>query len=143
MKPVICRILILALVFTSCGGRETKNPDSGSSLMNNVESLPMIAFDSLINDIGRINEGEQVVVWFDYTNTGKGPLIIHDIKAGCGCTVPGWKKDPVDPGESESIRVVFNASGKKGTQNIKISVFSNAVNAKEDLQLKAIVENFN
>ena len=66
--------------------------------------------------------------------------IVQDIKAGCGCTVPRWDKAPLAPGESGSIRVVFNSSGKSGSQNIRITVQTNARNPSEQLYLKAIVE---
>ena len=34
---------------------------------------------------------------FTFTNVGKEPLIISNAKAGCGCTVPQWPKEPIAP----------------------------------------------
>jgi hypothetical protein len=81
-----------------------------------------------------------LVAWFGYTNAGTAPLVIQEIKAGCGCTVPRWDNAPMAPGSSGTIRVVFDSNGKKGAQNILITVQSNAENPREKLYLKAIVE---
>ena len=44
-----------------------------------------------------------------FENTGKTPLIIHSVKAACGCTVlKGWPKHPIMPGESGEIPIEFN-----------------------------------
>lgn len=131
---------VLFLFACSCGDGNQDVKKTQSSLNNVEDAMPVIRFDTLVNDLGTIREGEQLVAWFDYTNEGMVPLIIQEIKAGCGCTVPRWDKAPLAPGESGSIRVVFNSSGKSGAQNIRITVQTNAENTREQLYLKAIVE---
>ncbi len=42
---------------------------------------------------------------FVLKNTGNVPLVIHDIKSSCGCTIPLWERAPVKPGEETRIRV--------------------------------------
>jgi hypothetical protein len=133
-------IVMVFLLACSCGnGNQSENKQQGS-LHDADGALPVIRFDTLVNDLGTIREGEQLVAWFDYTNEGAVPLVIQDIKAGCGCTVPRWDNEPLAPGKSGSIRVVFNSRGKSGAQNIRITVQTNAENAREQLYLKAIVE---
>ena len=99
-----------------------------------------ISFDTLVKDLGTIREGERIIAYYDYSNTGDAPLIISGIKAGCGCTVPEWKKDPLAPGDSENFKVVFDSRGKSGLQDIRITVRSNAINSALDLRLKSSVE---
>ena len=118
------------------GGGEKK---AVVSLNDNEKGSPVIDFDTEVQDMGTIRDGEQVAAWFTYKNSGHSPLLIHDIKAGCGCTVPKWNEKPLGAGESETIRIIFNSAGKKGAQNIRISVFSNADNPQKDLYLKARV----
>jgi hypothetical protein len=112
----------------------TVRADTGS------DSAAEISFDTLVKDLGTIREGERIIAYYDYSNTGDAPLIITGIKAGCGCTVPEWKKDPLAPGDSENFKVVFDSRGKSGLQDIRITVRSNAINSALDLRLKSSVE---
>ena len=74
---------------------------------------------------GKINEGEKVVHDFEFKNTGNEPLLITNCKASCGCTVPEWSKDPVLPGKSGKIHVVFDSEHKPGTQVKTVTVTAN------------------
>jgi hypothetical protein len=134
-------ILIFFLFACSCGdGKQTAREAQGS-LKEQQEGVPVIHFETLENDLGTVTEGEQLVAWFEYTNSGTAPLVIQNIRAGCGCTVPRWDDAPLAPGKSGSIRVVFNSSGKNGAQNIRVTVLSNAENPRQEIYLKAKVEN--
>ena len=50
-------------------------------------------------DFGEINQGDVVEHSFEFTNTGKDPLIISNAKGSCGCTVPEWPRAPIPPGQ--------------------------------------------
>lgn len=84
-----------------------------------------ITFDSLIYDFGTATAGEAIVHDFGFTNTGQVALVVFDAKSSCGCTVPEIPKDPIGPGERGSIHVVFNTTGKLGTQNKVVTVTAN------------------
>lgn len=72
-----------------------------------------IKFDKLTNDFGTFSETSPVVsCTFTFTNVGDKPLIINQAVASCGCTVPEYTKDPVQPGEKGSIKVTYNGTGK-------------------------------
>ena len=72
-----------------------------------------IKFDKLTNDFGTFSESSPVVTCtFNFTNVGDKPLIINQAVASCGCTVPEYTKDPVQPGEKGSIKVTYNGTGK-------------------------------
>ncbi len=91
------------------------------------ESKPVISFIQKEFDFGTFPESAGLVVHdFKFTNTGKVPLILNDVKASCGCTTPEWTKEPVLPGKSGSIRVTFNPKNRPGTFNKTIQVNSNA-----------------
>jgi len=77
-------------------------------------------------DFGAIAEGEIISHTFEFENSGKSPLIIEQVKAGCGCTTPkGWPKEPISPGEKGKIEVEFNSKGKRGKQKKIISIVAN------------------
>ncbi|MEJ7661957.1 MAG: DUF1573 domain-containing protein [Hymenobacter sp.] len=51
---------------------------------------------------------------FKFTNTGKSPLLIADATASCGCTTPSWTKEPIAPGATGEMEVLFDSRGKRG-----------------------------
>ena len=138
-------ITLFAFIIGLIGCAKGRGPEKNGDLQHSIDSsmIAVLEFDTLVNDMGYIEEGEQIISWFDYINTGDAPLVIQDIKAGCGCTVPGWNVEPLQPGEGETIKIVFDSHGKKGVQNIKIAVYSNAKNQVQDLQIKGIVKSTN
>lgn len=104
------------------------NPASASDPTAAVDpaNAPMISFEKQEINVGTITEGEKVEAVFKVTNTGKSPLIISDVKAACGCTVPNWPKEPIEPGKTVKILAVFDSEGKPGNNTKSITVFSNA-----------------
>lgn len=134
-------ILPLMLILVSCNGGHKADSNVEKTINIDENSTSLISFVNKINDLGSINEGEKVIGWYDYKNEGTAPLIIHSIKAGCGCTVPKWNKEPLPSGEKATIKVVFDSAGKHGVQDISIYVRSNAENSREELRLQAKVNN--
>lgn len=89
-------------------------------------SGPIMSFEEDKHDFGDIHQGDKVEHVFEFENTGNEPLIITNVQTTCGCTAPEWPRDPVAPGQSGKIKVVFNSTGKMGRQNKVITVVSNA-----------------
>jgi hypothetical protein len=104
------------------------------------EIQPVIRFDTLEHDFGTILEGERVLCFFDYENTGEGPLVIQSVEASCGCTIVEWSSDPLSPGQSERLQVVFDATGRSGAQVKLITIKSNASDPRIQLILRANVK---
>lgn len=72
-----------------------------------------IKFDKLTHDFGKFSEASPVVTCtFTFTNTGDKPLVINQAVASCGCTVPEYTKDPIQPGQKGTIKVTYNGTGK-------------------------------
>ncbi|WP_158861033.1 DUF1573 domain-containing protein [Lunatibacter salilacus] len=96
---------------------------------------PMIAFVESSKDFGNIAQGDKVEHVFKFENKGKAPLVISNVAATCGCTVPAWPKEPIAPGESGVIKVSFNSAGKMGKQNSVVRIYSNASEPIEKVSL--------
>lgn len=87
--------------------------------------LPAITFAESEFNFGDINQGEIVEHIFKFTNSGDAPLIIENASASCGCTVPEWPKDPIQPGGTGEIKVQFDSKGKVGQQNKQVTIRAN------------------
>ena len=93
---------------------------------NKVQNGPEISFEKTVHDYGEIPYNGNGDCEFVFTNTGNEPLILQKPKSSCGCTVPTWPKEPILPGESQSIKVTYRTS-KVGVINKTVTVTSNAV----------------
>lgn len=71
-----------------------------------------ITFEKTSHDFGTFPESQKVTYAFKFTNTGDKLLVIHQAMASCGCTVPTYPKEPIQPGDSGEIVVSYNGSGK-------------------------------
>lgn len=101
--------------------------------MKNATTVQMI--DSVFN-FGTKMQGEKIEFSFRFKNTGNNPLIIFDASASCGCTVPEKPAEPIKPGESGFIKVVFDSKGKSDHQIKDVTVTSNAVPGFPPLRLE-------
>ena len=97
-----------------------------------------IVFESLTHDYGTIVQGGDGTCEFKFANKGKAPIVLNDVKASCGCTVPEWTKTPVNPGEKGTIKVTYNTNNV-GAFTKSITVNSNAKNSPLVLTIKGIV----
>lgn len=107
----------------------------------NRADAPVIEFSETEHDFGDANEGDKLETVFKFKNTGKSPLIITNIKASCGCTIPkNWKKEPIMPGEESDFSVQFNTRGKPNKQSKTITVTSNTNNGRDRVKIMANVK---
>lgn len=105
------------------------------------DQKPSIQFESNSHDFGTIQEeGGPVSHEFTFTNTGKSPLIISNVRPSCGCTTPTWSKDPIPPGESGTIVAQYNPMNRPGTFRKSITVTSNAETNNVVLYIQGIVQ---
>ena len=132
MKKAILGLSALCMVaFTSCKKDAVSKVSADNvaqaeqrEVANANVDFPVMAFDRTEHDFGEIENGTPVETVFTYTNNGKAPLVITDIKSTCGCTVPqDWSKDPLAPGESGQFTVKFNGKGKNKVTKIRKRLF--------------------
>jgi len=122
-------IFVIAAALVSC---DTKKKDQ-VAVEAVKEQQPAVMTDSttvqLIDSVynfGTIAAGEKVEYSFRFKNIGTKALVVTDVHADCGCTVPEKPEQPVLPGETGFIKVVFDCKGKENHQEKSIIVSSNA-----------------
>jgi hypothetical protein len=101
---------------------------------NNTINLPKtsISFKEDIHEFGNVEVNSENKYSFKFTNTGNEPLKITNAKGSCGCTVPKWPKEPIMPGKTEEIDVIFRPSkgqaGSKQTKTVTVTANTNPEN---------------
>lgn len=94
-----------------------------------------IKFEVKTHAFGDIFQGDVVKHTFTFKNEGEAPLVLTNVATTCGCTAPEWTREPVMPGEDGKVVVSFNSAGKMGKQDKVITIFSNASNAQERINI--------
>ncbi|MEX2597559.1 MAG: DUF1573 domain-containing protein [Salibacteraceae bacterium] len=99
-----------------------------------------LAFAQMDHDFGTIQQNSENKHIFKFTNTGDNPLIIQSAKGSCGCTVPKYPKEPVAPGATGEIEVVYKPGTQKGNQTKTVTLVANTEPAQTILKINAMVE---
>lgn len=105
-----------------------------------AEPKPVIEFETVSHDFGKIYDGRPAEFEFKFTNKGKVPLILSNVQPGCGCTTPEWPREPIMPGQKAKIKAIYNPGTFRGSFSKGITVTSNASNNSIQLTFKGIAE---
>ena len=91
-------------------------------------------------DFGEVQEAAGPITHqFEFTNTGTTPIIISSVKASCGCTTPGWSKEPVLPGKKGFVKAQYNPTNRPGAFKKSLTITSNGENPREILYIQGKV----
>ncbi|MBL6962602.1 MAG: DUF1573 domain-containing protein [Bacteroidetes bacterium] len=146
MRIIPLFFISLILISSSCNNSNPdteinpdliNNPATASGKNNNKQAV--LTFRTETHDFERVIEGAKVSYAFKFTNTGTGDLIINNCVPSCGCTVPEFPKQPIKPGESEFIKIIFDSKGREGIFEKNISVYSNTIPNVRQLYIKGKV----
>lgn len=122
----------------------TANPVPNNEPAVPAGPITTIDFEETEHDFGMVMEGEKVVHEYKFTNTGDEPLIISNAKGSCGCTVPDWPREPIAPGESNTIKVQFDSKNKGkvggGLQSKRVTITANTDPVNTYLTIKGKVD---
>jgi hypothetical protein len=117
--------------------------DFSSLSKEDMENAPVFKLASTTVDLGKMPGSTNREAEFKFTNAGKRDLIIRYVKSTCGCTAIQQGKEGIGikPGESSSIKAVFNSGAYKGKITKVIYVYTNdPKNSEVVLMLNADVE---
>lgn len=120
----------------------TFDPASAANNSPSTPSAPLtsVKFREYDHDFGTIKQNTENTKIFSFTNTGDKPLIIENAKGSCGCTVPKYPKDPIAPGGTGEIEVVYKPGTQKNQQTKSVTITANTEPASTILKISAFVE---
>ena len=110
------KLFALLVLFLSLASVSAQNKGS--------QKKPDIYFTESTFDFGQIENNTLAKHDFVFFNSGTAPLLLKDVKASCGCTVPLWPRQPIKPGEIAKISVTFDPkdeTGKIFNKTIKVT----------------------
>lgn len=98
-----------------------------------------VAWEETVHDFGAFDEDDgKVSTDFRFVNTSGSPLRIDHVRSSCGCTVPEYSKATVSPGDTATVTVVYNPTGRPGRFSKSLMVkLSN--DSTEKLLIKGVV----
>lgn len=141
MKKLLIAMICLATVGTVQAQNAKQKPVKSTEAPN--EKGPKFSFKGgETHDFGELAEGPVAEHIFEFTNSGKEPLIIQNASASCGCTTPEWPKEPILPGKKGKITVRYNTQGRPGpfTKSVFISSNASQNNDRYELFIKGTVK---
>lgn len=125
MKQLFIIFICLFLCF-SCQNINDSNDKESNVSVDMIDNGAKVMIKEDTFNFGKIMQGESVEHEFVIKNSGNGSLIILNVKAACGCTVPEWPEEEILPGEEAIIHVTFNSQYKSGRQNKTVTLITNA-----------------
>lgn len=155
MKKLLFALAVSALAWGACkndgaeGGVQSIPQGTNSTLVRNPATADMpldsnelarISYKEKEYDFGTAKEGDIITHEFEFTNTGKVPLVITNCRSTCGCTVPEWPEEPIPPGGTGKILAKFNTEGKSNRQSKMIYVTGNTYPNESRVTLTGMVE---
>lgn len=135
------QVLTFASFMIACSSEQKQNAISVEVPLTedgkvDETKLPKFEFASESYDFGKIKQGEKVKFSFKFKNSGATPLIISSASASCGCTVPSYPEDPIEPGAEAVINVEFDSNGKMGMQTKTVTLVANTIPNTKVLYLR-------
>lgn len=100
----------------------------GNSMTASKGTLTEVSIDKTVLDFGSFPKEAKQERSFVLTNTGKELLVIQDITTSCGCTKVEYSKEPVRPGETLEVKVIYEAE-KAEHFNKTVTVYCNSRNS--------------
>jgi hypothetical protein len=103
-----------------------------------AQSGPVMTFEKTEIDYGTVALGGDGVRIFKFKNTGNQPLVIKNARGSCGCTVPKWPNEAIQPGKTATIEVKYDTN-RAGTFAKDVYVETNEAQPKHTLTIKGTV----
>ncbi len=138
MKKFLLSLLMIFAISSMIFAQETKKETKKAEVATQQEvnpNGPKMELETLDVDYGTIEKNADPYRVVKFTNTGKEPLIIKSARGNCGCTVPTWPREAIQPGETKEIKIRY-ATNRIGPFHKKVTLVTNeAANNKHIIKI--------
>lgn len=94
----------LLFLLVACSPKQEKVYETKTVEINDSTNIEDVVFQ-----LGELSFRNQRKLEVMIKNTTQTPLIINEVRQFCGCTIPKYDKEPIMPGQSGKIEVLFVA----------------------------------
>ncbi|MDR2058412.1 MAG: DUF1573 domain-containing protein [Dysgonamonadaceae bacterium] len=134
LKSAIVIPVLAGLSFTF------STPVSYSNEASSNDEVKKVVAENPEHNFGTIPEdGGPVTATFFIINNTDEAILITNAQASCGCTLPSWTKEPIEPGQKGEIKATYSPKGRVGNFDKTITVTTNT-NERIVLRIKGTVE---
>lgn len=126
MKKNILLIIICAFLISSCTQHSKKHQELVNKSEKDTTFRTSVKWlDSIIN-LGTISSGDKKEIVFKCLNTGNKPLVLLDVRPGCGCTIASFTDGEIMPQKEGWVKAIFNSKGQCDSVQKEIIVTTNS-----------------
>ena len=138
MRKFMLLFLLVGAMSSLMFAQETKTAVKKAEVTTQEQvdpNAPKMELETLDIDYGTIEKNADPYRTVKFTNTGKEPLIIKSARGNCGCTVPTWPREAINPGETKEIKIRY-ATNRVGPFHKKVTLVTNEpVNNKHIIKI--------
>jgi hypothetical protein len=144
MKKFSVLILLTSITFFCCKNKD-KNADAkhealAKKAMVDTSNFTTIQWLDTMYNFGSIQQGEKVTIKFRCKNTGTKPLVLTNVRPGCGCTVAEYAKEAILPNKEGWVIASFDSKKFCGEVHKTVLASSNSTNdAERNLQFAGTI----
>lgn len=99
---------------------------------------PHLVLNTDTHDFGKMEMGQQPTARFTVKNTGKTPLVLGALTAGCYCVGYKTPPAPIAPGQSAVVELLYSQR-QLGQVSDAVTITSNDVSGDAKITLKATI----
>lgn len=109
--------------------KEVASPKAAPQPVSNNElsNIRNVKIEPFNNNIGTLTQGVPKSATFTVTNNSNIPLILKEVKGGCGCTTTDYSKEPIPPGKTATFKATYDAASE-GDFSKSVKVTTNLEN---------------
>ena len=82
----------------------------GVAAMAQQKADDVIKMNTEVHNFGKVKQNVPATYFFEIKNTSDKPIVVENASASCGCTVPEKPTQPILPGKSDKLKVVYSAA---------------------------------
>ena len=116
-----------------------QQPAVTESAASVADTAPHLVFEKILHDFGTVKQGAQPKHNFKFRNAGNADLIIGNVRTTCGCTAALASTGPYHPGETGTVDVTYNSSGKYGFVLKEAKIESNDPSSPQTVTMQGVV----
>jgi len=106
----------------------------------NAVAQPQATLLERQHDFGVILEANgKVTCRLRVVNTGTEPLLIVKAQAACGCTAVDYPDSPIEPGDTATVSITYNPSGRPGQFTKQVLLTTNTIPRRTTLEISGNV----